>query len=136
MNRKQFILLLLKLSWPIGIIRKFFQGSQELHYFLFPELWDTKSWYSYHIFHKISYACVFLALWLYMNSNMRKDKDVIAMFGGIFVIQLLDLPNYLLFRQQSRYFVLVQFLILLFCSLKSPIEKWKNRQDKHHSHRL
>lgn len=132
MNRKDLILFLLLASWPAGMLRYAFRGSQEVHYFILPELWDSLSWYSYHITHIVTYIFIFFAMWLYMTSNMRKDKDVINVFTGLFIVQILDLPHYLLLRQQSLYFIIFQGLIILLFSLKIPIEKWRNKKKNRH----
>lgn len=118
MSRKGFILILLSLAWPITCMHILWSGqTTEVHWFL-NDQWDFIQQYFYFLFDKISYILIFWALWLYINSNMRKDKDIILMFGALFVNQLIDLPHYISIRQSSKIVTCIQGAIVLYAASK------------------
>ncbi len=118
MNRKGFILILLAISWPITCLHMLWHGNSSMvHWFLNAE-WDYIQPYFYFLFDKISYILIFWAMWLYFNSNIRKDKDIRLILLALFVNQLIDLPHYLTLRQSSRLITCLQGFIILYATGK------------------
>jgi hypothetical protein len=116
MNRKGLILLLLSFAWPITCLHVLWAGqTTEVHWFL-NDQWDFIQQYFYFLFDKISYVLIFWAIWLYINSNMRKDRDILLMFGALFVNQLIDLPHYIAIRQSSELVTCMQGIIILYAA--------------------
>lgn len=118
MNRKGFILVLLALSWPITCLHMIWSGQGSIVHWFVNDQWDYIQSYFYYLFEVISYSMIMLAIWLYINSNLRKDRDVILIFGALFVNQLIDLPHYLLLRRNSDIIQFIQGSILLCAGTK------------------
>lgn len=118
MNRKGFILVLLSLSWPITCLHMLWHGNSAIVHWFANNEWDYIQPYFYFLFDKISYILIFWAMWLYFNSNLRRDKDIHLMLLALFVNQLIDLPHYLLLRQSSRLVTCIQGIIILYCAGK------------------
>lgn len=119
MTKKGLILLLLALSWPITCISKLWAGNYcEVHYFLPSRTWDYLNWYAYHICNTISYIFIFVGMWLYINSHLKRDKDIIYLFGANVINQVIDLPHYLLFRRESAVVLFAQGAIIIYASFR------------------
>ncbi|MCW3466489.1 hypothetical protein [Chitinophaga nivalis] len=128
MNRKGVILILLALSWPITCLHRLWAGDEVIiRWFASPELWDSAQWYFYHVFGYLSYAMVFFACWLYMGSNLKKDKDVMLLLSSLLVNQVIDIPHYMLFRRGSDVVVIIQAAIVLLAAGKVLLTQIRKR---------
>ena len=78
----------------------------------------TWHWYVHTILKDISYLSVLLAMWLYLGSNMKRERDILTAFAAVFMTYVIDLPHYLLTARHSELVLLVQGLILLVAALK------------------
>lgn len=123
LTKKGIILLLLSLSWPITCLHNIFTGQAKVFWFLNNEF-EWFQWYFYHCFNMISYIFIFLAIWLYINSSMKKDKDIHLMFNALFINQTIDLIHYLLFRRQNDIIIFVQGIIILYTSIKVVVNQY------------
>lgn len=96
----------------------------ETHPFpLDPEYGVTWHWYIYMLLKDISYLVIFLALWLYMHSSLKRDRQVLSAFGAIFVVQLTEIPHYLLIARHSEGVLLLQGIYLIGIALKILFKK-------------
>lgn len=121
MNRKAYIIVLLFLSWGIGNIHRIWNNTDPVYTNPFPFDRDypvTWHWYIHTILKDVSVLSVLLALWLYVTGNFRRDKGISTIFGAIFVIQLTDLPHYILAARHSEVVLAIQGAILLYAALK------------------
>lgn len=116
MNRKLYILLLLFSSWLVINLHRVLNNVPVKD--IYPCPLDTAykvsiHWYAHFVLKDISYIMIFLALWLYITSNMRKDKDVIVAFGSLFIVQVSDLLHYLLWARHSEWALLFQGIFII-----------------------
>ncbi|MGN7818772.1 hypothetical protein ACTJJB_01510 [Chitinophaga sp. 22536] len=119
MKRKDGILILLAISWPLTCLHQIWLGSQDIVYWFFPsDMWDGKQWYFYHLFGMLSYLSAFIAMWLYTGSNLRRDRDVLSLITALAINQAIDIPHYMICRRQCLWVVALQGLIFLIACLK------------------
>ena len=123
LTKKGIILILLSLSWPITCFFQLFEGNTKVYWFLNGEF-EWFQWYFYHCFNMISYIFIFIAIWLYINSSMKKDKDIHLMFNALIINQVIDLFHYLLFRRQNDIVIIVQGVIILYTSTKVVVNQY------------
>lgn len=118
-TKKDIVLILMSLSWPVTCISMLWANSfQEVHYFADPYIFDYFNWYIFNICNIISYILIFLAIWIYINSSLKKDKEVILIFGANLIVQLTDLIHYLMLRKTCRIITVIQATIIIYASLK------------------
>lgn len=116
MTRKGAIILLLFLSWVIGNIHRLWNNTEPVITHPFPYDKDypvTWHWYIHTILKDVSFLSISFALWLYIRSNMRRDRDVIIAFGAVFLNQIIDLPHYILAARHSEKTLDLQGAIML-----------------------
>lgn len=120
MRRKQYIIILLFLSWMLANIHRAWNNVpvRVVH----PCIWDRKyevsiHWFVHFILKDISYISIFYAIWLYINSNIKKDKDIIFTFGTIFLVQVIDAFHYILLARHSEYVLIFESAIMLASAL-------------------
>lgn len=118
MNRKGFILVLLSVSWPITCAHMIWLGHSNIVHWFIDNQWDYIQSYFYYLFDIISWLLIMFAMWLYINSNIRKDKDIILMFGALLVNAAIDLPHYLICRRNNDYIIFIQGMIYLYAASK------------------
>lgn len=133
MNRKSYILALLFLSWIVANMHRAWNNIpiQVIHPIPFERSYEiTFHWYAHFILKDISYILIFLSILLYINSHLKRDKDVLICFGAVFVIQMTDLIHYILFARHNEYVLFLQGLIMLSAALiillkkSQTISKW------------
>lgn len=93
-------------------------GNASVVYWFPAGQWDYKQMYFYEVFNLTSYLFIFLAMWLYVNSSMRKDKDILLLLGANFINQVIDLPHFLICRRASDLVVIIQASIICYASVK------------------
>ncbi|SKA29711.1 hypothetical protein SAMN04488128_103162 [Chitinophaga eiseniae] len=119
MKRKDGILILLALSWPLSCLHQLWRGGQDIVYWFYPTgMWDGKQWYFYHVFGMLSYLLIFIAMWLYVASNGRRDKDVLTLLSALAINQAVDIPHYLICRRQCLWVVAAQGILFLFACFR------------------
>lgn len=118
MNKKGAILIMLALSWPITCLYMLWHGNESIVYWFINSEWDYIQCYFYALLNLISYLLIFMAMWLYINSSMRKDKDVLLLFGANFINQAIDLPHFILCRRSCDAVILIQALIICYAAVK------------------
>lgn len=116
MNRKSYILTLLFTSWLVNNLHRAL-NNLPIRY-IHPCPLDKKyevswHWYVHFTLKDISYIFIFLAVWLYATSNMKKEKDVIFAFGALLVVQISDLFHYLLWARHNEWILLAQGVIII-----------------------
>lgn len=119
MTRKAYILILLFAAWPINNAFKFFMGLNAGKHtpFLFNDETVGLQWYLWHVGGSLCYIMIFWALWLYINGNYKKDKDVLTTFGALFITQCSDLIHYIGWQRHSETVLFVQGFVILFAAL-------------------
>lgn len=118
MTKKGSILIMLALSWPITCLHMLWRGNESIVYWFVNSEWDYIQCYFYSLFNLISYLLIFMSIWLYINSSMRKDKDVLLLFGANFINQAIDLPHFIICRRSSEIIILIQGLIICYAAIK------------------
>lgn len=121
MMRKHVILFLLFLSWPVNNVHRLWNNCAPNKIYPFPadpDYWKDIQWYIHDIGEIICYIFIFMAIWLYINSHLKKDRDIRILFGAIFTNQLIDLPHYLISARHSEYILAAEGAILLYAALK------------------
>jgi heme/copper-type cytochrome/quinol oxidase subunit 4 len=128
-TKKDIVLLLMAFSWPMTCISMLWANSfQEVHFFADPSIFDYLNWYTFNICNIVSYIFIFLAIWIYINSSLKKDKEVILIFGANLIVQLTDLIHYLLLRKTCKIITVIQAIIIIYASLKVLYNyKFKNK---------
>lgn len=124
MKRKWFIVILLFASWIVVNIHRVWNNTEPVETYPFP--FDkgypvTWHWYIHTILKDVSYLLIMLAMWLYIRSNLRRDKAVITAFSAIFLTTISDLPHYILAARHSEAVLAAQGAILLYAALKITI---------------
>lgn len=128
MNRKAYILTLLYLSWGMYNVHRFWNNTEPVYVYPFPLDKDyevTWHWYIYLLLKDLSYLLILLALWLYVSRGMRKDKEIMGVFGAVFVVQLIEIPHYLLWARHSEQVLFIEGLILVWSAVKLLRIKYK-----------
>ena len=126
MTRKLYIILLLFLSWVITNLHRLWNNSPVVFTNPFPldkEYQLTWHWYIYSILDAISTAIIFFSLWLYINSNMKKDKDVLRTFGAIFANYLIDIVHYVLCARHNELILSIEGLIIVWAAYKLFVKR-------------
>lgn len=118
MNKKGIILIMLALSWPTTCLHMLWRGDDSIVYWFINAEWDYVQCYFYALFNLISYLLIFMAIWLYINSSMRKDKDVLLLFGANLINQAVDLPHFVICRRSCDVIILIQALIICYAAIK------------------
>lgn len=115
MSKKGLILILLAASWPITCIAKIWAfDAAKVYWFARNDIWDYKNWYAYHLCNMSSYLLIFWAIWIYVNSSIRKDKDVLLLLGITTINQAIDIIHYLLFRRGNAIIAAIEGLLVLY----------------------
>jgi hypothetical protein len=119
MNRKSYILLLLFLQWPLFNLYRLFMAlpGDKRRLFLFCQEEQGIQWYLRFLGDSIAYACVFMAVWLYIKANYKKDRDVITAFGAVFINQVIDIFHYIGFSRHSEWVLCIEGFVMLFAGL-------------------
>jgi hypothetical protein len=118
MSKKSFILILLFSSWFLSNVHRAWNNLpvKKIHPALCifePDYEVTIHWYAHFILKDISYILIFYSIWIYINSALRKDADVLLCFGAIFLVQCMELPHYLLAARHSEWVLLFQCLLII-----------------------
>lgn len=119
MNRKSYILLLMFLQWPLFNLYRLW-GSRprvERRPFLFNEEVQSAQWHLRFLGDTLGYALLLLAVWLYVNGNYKKDRDVITIFGAVLINQLIDIFHYIGFNRHSEWIVFIEGFVMLFAGI-------------------
>lgn len=118
MNRKAYILLLLFLSWPVNNFFRFFMSRPAVAFrpFIFCDEQVNFQWYLWHLGGSASYIMIFWALWLYINGNYKRERDVITAFGAIFINQVSDIIHYMGWQRHNETFIFLQGFVLIFAA--------------------
>jgi len=120
-TRKSIILLLLILSWPINNIHRLWSSSSKGPMYWFPgdkKYWTGVQWYVHDLCEAVCYLFILLSAWLYITSNMKRDRDVTMMFGAVVINQCLDIPHYLWSARHSEWMLVLQGVIMLYAAVK------------------
>lgn len=115
MNRKLYILMLLFSSWLVANLHRGLNNLpvKYIHPCPLDKQYEvSRHWYIHFVLKDISYIFIFLGVWLYLTSNMKKDKDVVVAFGALFFVQILDLIHYLLWARHNEWVLLLQGAII------------------------
>lgn len=131
MRRKHYIIILLFLWWPINNIHRLWNNApaNPVEWFWFASGWEDIQWYVHDLCQTVSYALIFWAISLYVNSNLKKDSDIVAIITGISLIQFVDVFHYLGWHRRSETILVIEGLMLAFIALKIFI---KHRKSIHH----
>lgn len=127
MNRRSYILLLLFLSWPVNNLYRFIQWPEVKLFrpFILNDEVVDPAWYGWHLGGAIGYTMIYWAVWLYMTGHYKKDAAILRLFGAIFIIQAMDIINYVCFQRHLFAFFLLQGSVLI-CA--AAINLWKLRK--------
>lgn len=116
MNRKAYILTLLFASWLVANLHRALNNMPVKYIYPCPldkQYEVSRHWYIHFVLKDTSYILIFLAVWLYITSNMKKDKDVMVSFGALFIVQASDLFHYLLWARHNEWVLLLQGAIII-----------------------
>lgn len=116
MNKKQFIIFLLFASWLVSNLHRALNNMpvKQIHPALMDASYEvSKHWYVHFILKDISYIFIFYSIWIYINSSLKRDKDIIFSFLAIFISQCADLIHYLLWARHNELFLCVQGLFMI-----------------------
>jgi hypothetical protein len=131
MSRKRAILGLLFLSWPVNNLHRLWDNSPAKRLYWFPgdkSYWSDIQWYVHDIGECLCYIFILLGFWLYINSNLKRDKDVRILFGAVLVNQLIDLPHYLWSHRHTEWILAVQGFIVLLAAGKVMFNNAKSKR--------
>lgn len=119
MNRKGYILILLFLAWPVCNLHRFFSHMDRGSYrpFLFNNEEAGLQWYLFHVGGSACYIMIFWAIWLYITGGYKKDRDILTVFGAIFINQVSDLLHYTAWQRHSTTILFLQGFVILFALL-------------------
>lgn len=119
MNRKGYILLLLFVSWPVNSLFRLFMNRDRGSYrpFLFNVEEAGLQWYLWHLGGSLSYVLIFWAIWLYIHGGYKKDRDIITLFGALFLCQISDVVHYIGWQRHCVTIVFLQGFVILFAAL-------------------
>lgn len=126
MNRKAYILFLVFASWLVLNLHRVLNNMpvREIHPCPMDSDYEvTIHWYAHFVLKDVSYIMIFLAIWLYITSNLRKDKDVILAFWALFVVQVSDIFHYLLWARHNEWFLLFQGVIIVAAAVVIKFKK-------------
>ena len=121
MTRKGYILILLFLSWIVGNIHRILNNYEPIEGYWFPL--DPKykcswHWYVHTILKDISFTTILVAVWCYVRSNLKRDKSITWTIGTVLLVQITDLPHYLLWARHSEVVLAIQGGIMLYSAIK------------------
>lgn len=133
MRRKHYILALLFLWWPVNNIHRAWNSApaEWVQWYFFSDAKEDIQWYVHDICQAIAYGIIFWGMWLYADSNIKRDHDIRTVIGGIALIQLIDIVHYVGWHRHSEVMLVIEGLILAFIALKIFI---KYRKSIHHNH--
>jgi hypothetical protein len=123
LRKRNIILLLLIISWPLSLLDRLWNGSPVniIHPFVFaPEYWKDVQWFVHDLGYTSGYICILCGLWIYANSPflVRTDKGIKWMFKCVFVLQICDLPHYILWAKHNEIVLFLEGAYFLYCSLQ------------------
>jgi hypothetical protein len=121
MSRKLYIITLLFLSWILANVHRIWNNTMPVNTNPFPFDKDytiTWHWYIHSILKDISFLSILIGLWLYVNSNLKRDRGIILIFGAILVNYIIDIPHYILWARHSETVLTIQGLIMLIAAYK------------------
>jgi hypothetical protein len=60
-----------------------------------------------------------------MRRGIKRDKDIMAMFGAVLINQVIDLPHYLWSGRHSEWVLFIESIILVGAAIKIIINARK-----------
>lgn len=131
MSKKGVILMLLIFSWPVNNLHRLLNNVDTPEIFWYPcnpSRHENLQWYVHDVGQCISYLLIFIAIYLYVEYPKRKDPDINALFGGLLINQIIDLPHYMGWHRSSEMILLIQCAIIVYITLKIFIKHYRNGQ--------
>lgn len=120
MNKKQFIIFLLFSSWLVSNLHRSLNNMpvKQIHPALLDASYEvSKHWYVHFILKDISYIFIFYSVWVYINSSIKRDRDIIFSFFVIFISQIADLIHYVLWARHNEWFLLFQGIFMIISAI-------------------
>ncbi len=127
MTRKQLIIYLLFFSWFVYNVHRCWNNTAPLYTKPFPfdnSYEITWHWYVYMLLKDTSYLIILSAVWLYVTSNLKKDKDILGAFSAILIVQIIEIPHYLLWARHNEIVLSVEGLVLMWSAYKVMTKKY------------
>lgn len=121
MNRKAYIILLLIASWVLYNVHRIWNNTEPVYTKPFPFDRDypvTWHWYIYMILRDLSHISVLSALWLYVDRGYKRDASIIRTFTVIFLIQIIEVPHYLLSARHTEWVLALEGVALIWVGYK------------------
>jgi hypothetical protein len=128
MTKKGYILILMFLSWPINNIHRLWNNSPSHvgNWYLFDHKYtEDIQWYVHDVCQCVSYLLIFISIWLWKDSSVRRDKSIMVAFESILINQALDLIHYVGWHRRNEYILLLEGVIITYAALKIFIKPKK-----------
>jgi hypothetical protein len=133
MSKKELIIILLAISWPVDNLHRLLNAHKECPgnwYPFAPKYIEDLQWYVHDVCQSLSYLCIFIAIQLYITSFLRKDADINLIFRSLLIVQVVDLFHYLGWHRTSEIMITLEGAIFLYTALKIVIKHHKNGQTR------